>query len=68
MSFTNLWQIYLLNLDKYTYVITQQGGVCLIYMYDARGHAVPEGECIYQANTDMMYHNKMYFLLCISTF
>jgi len=35
----------------HVYVITQHGGVCLIYvrtyMHDAQGHAAPKGECVY---------------------
>jgi len=28
-------------------VITQQGGVCLIYTHDAQGCIAPESECVY---------------------
>jgi len=32
---------------RYIYIITQQRGVCLIYVHDAQGHAAPKGEYIY---------------------
>ena len=31
----------------YVKVITWSGGICLIYMHDARGQAAPERECVY---------------------
>jgi len=39
------------------YVITQQQGVCLIYMHDAQGRAAPKGE-ICQASPNMLCYNK----------
>ena len=36
-----------INTISYVQVITQARVLCLIYLHDTRGRAVPEGECIY---------------------
>jgi len=47
MKFFYYENLELYGIYVYVHVITQQGGVCMIYMHDAWGCAAPEGECIY---------------------
>ena len=47
----------------YVIVITQARALCLIYTHDARGRAVPEGECIYirQSTSACVITNMLHF-------
>ena len=51
---------------EYVIVITQARVLCLIYTHDARGHAAPEGECVYirQSTSACVITNIFHFRHC----
>ena len=54
----------------YKLYITQARELCLVYTHDARGHTVPEGECVYirQSTSACVINNSINCQLSTTTY